>query len=332
MHTSECGGSLWVTREGESLGGDPLGDEIIKGVFDPYAGLKGKARDAYEAARNAGSNAGALKMLTEYGPIKINGSTFDVVKQTGGMDGVLWGPLKNDVYPFLYWMTGHRSERLAAEGRENLISAKDQATFKAMNKGQTDYDYTLSSGKVTRNREAIFLDSLAKYDAIQRNVMDFLVDSGLQSRPQAEKLLANSHYVPYFREAKADGGRFGASGNGITGQTAFKKLEGGKEKILDPFENIYKNLAHLVDAALKNNNANIVIDSTVKLGGGIKVTPKQYELMSQADKDSTVWTMVNGEKTYTHIADADALRALTAVNNPGLTGPVMDVQIGRAHV
>jgi hypothetical protein len=66
-------------------------------------------------------------------------------------------------------------------------------------------DYTLSNGKTTRSREAAYADALRTARRFNKNVLDLAVDAGLLKRDDVDALWSNPFYVPFYREAEAEG-------------------------------------------------------------------------------------------------------------------------------
>ena len=88
----------------------------------------------------------------------------------------------------------------------------------------------------------------------QTRIMDYLVDSGIIARENANLMLeANRDYVPFYKVL--DSTILGAKstfGNAV--KNPFKQFKGGKYKIEDPIQSIYKNTMHHVVMAERNNS------------------------------------------------------------------------------
>ncbi len=109
------------------------------------------------------------------------------------------------------------------------MSAVDIAAAKSLAQGTTDFDYTLQNGQVTRSRTLIYADSLKKFNAFNKNVMDMAEQSGLIDAA-SRHLWEHEFYVPFYRVMdEKDGGVRGMNiKQGVVRQQAFKKLKGGK--------------------------------------------------------------------------------------------------------
>ncbi len=305
---------------------EDLGRRALRYTLDPYIGVKADDPAGYMALRNANTSGGASLMFLTDGTLKFDGSTYAMNDRNGGVENELIRPLQGEQDRFLWWVAAHRAEQLTKEGRENLWGTADIAAIKGTSQGQVPFDYTLPNGNVTHSREAIYADSLRKYDGFTRNILDLDVESGLITREQADVYLRNPFYVPFYRAAEDDGRFVGPRVSpAMVKQYAFKQLKGGAEKLNhDLWQNSIGNWSHQIDAALRNRAAAGVLDTAVSNGAAREVTQQEYDhQMTKAEKESAVWVMKNGERQYYAIDDKMLYTAVTALNFNGFNGPVM---------
>ncbi len=312
------------------------GRKFVRGALDPYIGIKANDPAGYLASRLANSSAGAVRFFREGGTLRFDGDAL-ASKDLNGGAAAFEEALGPELPRFLQWVVGNRADRLKAEDRENLLSADDIKTFKGMNKGSLEGDYTLSNGKTTRSREAAYVDALGKLDSLNKNLMELNVEAGNVKRGVADALLANPFYVPFYRVAEEDGNRSFAGGaslsSGMVKQTAWKKLMGGTNKLADPWTNWTRNAEHMIEAAMRNRTANKVLDTAETLGSVEKVTLQDYNhTMTKAEKADTVWTNVDGEKQYWRVHDPMVLSAVSALNTMPSRGVFMQVGRGFARM
>ena len=111
----------------------------------------------------------------------------------------------------------------------------------------------------------------------QTRIMDYLVDSGIIARENANLMLeANRDYVPFYKVL--DSTILGAKstfGNAV--KNPFKQFKGGKYKIEDPIQSIYKNTMHHVVMAERNN-------SFVKFIEMVEALPEAFPNIKKSSK------------------------------------------------
>jgi len=125
----------------------------------------------------------------------------------------------------------------------------------------------------------------------QTRIMDYLVDSGIIARENANLMLeANRDYVPFYKVL--DSTILGAKssfGNAV--KNPYKQFAGGKYKIEDPIQSIYKNTMHHVVMAERNNSFVKFIEMVetlpetfpnIKKKGRIKPTKVEAKEMQEA--------------------------------------------------
>ena len=303
-----------------------LGRRTIAAVLDPYIGVKADDPAGYMALRNANTTSGALLQFLTDGTLKFDGAAYAMADRNGGVEHHLIRPLQGEENRFIWWVAANRAERLTAEDRENLWSASDIATLKATNQGTVPFDYTLSNGTTTRSREAIYLDSLKKLDTFNRNTLDLAVQSGLIADEAASVFAANPFYVPFYRDHEGDGRFSGAAiSAGFVKQYAFKKLQGGAEKLNhDLWANAIGNWSHMIDASLRNRAAAGVLDVAVTNGAAVERTHQQVtHQMTDAQRAKLVWVMNNGQRQSFEVTDPMLFTAISALDFSGYRNPVM---------
>lgn len=307
--------------------GEDLGRKVLRGAVDAYIGLKRDDPKGYMAARLANSVAGAQEVFRLYGTLKFDGMTYNYKDLNGGVRGLVreLGPEATD---FLWWVAGHRAERLTAEDRENLFTADDIRAMKELNRGDLDQPYVLPNGTATTKREVAYADALRRYDILNKSVTDLVKKSGLVSEKAVDELWADPFYVPFFREAATEGStRFAAPSSSMVKQYASKRLKGGSEKLrTDLWENAFGNWDHMIDAALRNRAAVQILDTARQLGAAEMVSDQRYNhQMSKAEKAETTWAMVDGKKQYWRVIDPMVFAAVSSLGTMQKPGPIMAV-------
>jgi len=303
-----------------------LGKKMAQGLVDQFAPIKELSPMAYMLARLSKGAAGAFEALLHHGKLSINAGAFDA-DQTGGFIESVGVPLQGELEDFLWWVAANRAELLSAQDRERLFSTTDIAEGKGLASGTTTFDYTLRNGTTTRDRNLIFKDTLAKFEAFNRNVLDVAEQSGLID-PVSRKIWESEFYVPFYRVAEDEGGFLGAKmKNGLVRQRAFKRLKGSDEKInSDILANTLANWAHLIDASAKNRAAKASLEAAEAMGVAIEADARTVKSMarSMGKRDSTVWFLDQGAERHFMVDDPFVMTAITSLEYAGVKGPVMD--------
>ena len=297
------------------------GKTLAQGLVDQFAPVKAISEKAYGLLRLSKGASGAFEALLQGGKLKISDGVYDFdATQRGGVVDTLFKPLNGEHHDFLRWVAANRADRLMGVGKENLFTPEDIASLKSLADGATDFDYTIQhgarAGQVTRERTAIYADSLKTFNAFSANVLDMAEQSGLIDG-EARGLWENEFYVPFYR-VEEDGNIAGANiKNGAVRQQAFRSLTGRKNKLnADLLDNTLMNWAHLLDAGAKNRAAKASIEAAEKMGAA--------ELVGGPSGKGTVWFRENGEKRYSFVSDPHLLTAISALEYAGMRNPVMN--------
>lgn len=279
-------------------------EKFIQGVFDQFAPIAKLDQTAYMQARLSKGTDGALESTFLYGKPKLLDGALAVDPDGHGLRGVL-AKLKGEHDLFFAWMVGHRAERLAAEGRENLFTTENIRELKRLNQG------TMEGGG---SRTLAYAQAQKEFAAYQRAVLDVAEKAGLID-PEARKLWENEFYVPFYRVMEEGDGTAGPGQiGGLTGQRAFQKLKGGKEPLGDPMANTLANWSHLLTASMKNLAATNALKAAEPMG---VATP-----VREAEKGA-VRVMLGGREQHYLVHDPLVLDALTMLHQQDWNNPAM---------
>jgi len=298
------------------------GKKMAQGIVDQFRPVRDISDHAYTLMRLSKGATGAFEAFMHHGKLSLRDGAYDADTSGGLLEKVFY-PLGKEATDFLRWVAGNRAERLAKEGKENLFTKEDIDAFKSLSDGKTDFDYTLSNGKVTRDRAMIYRDSLNKFNGFLNNALDINEQSGMID-PESRKYWEHEFYVPFYRVAdEQDGGVRGMNiKSGVVRQQAFKKLKGGDQQLNDLMENTLMNFAHLIDAAAKNRAATATLQAAEKVGAARLAEPGEKK---------TVWHMDNGQKVEYKVEDPYLLEAISSLEYAGLRGPAMDAMSTMKH-
>jgi hypothetical protein len=299
---------------------------LAQGIADQFDPLKKLDPMAYLLARMSKGSSGALESLLKYGKLKIRGGLlYDADRSGGFLENVVM-PMKGEFEDFLWWVAANRAGTLFGVGKENLFSPDNIIAGKALQDGTLTFSYKLSNGTTTTSRADMFKDSLNKYNAFNRNVLDMAEQSGLidgSTRSVWEKTM----YVPFFRVSEDQKGFIGQGiKKGLVRQAAFKTLKGGTNKLnSDLMSNVLQNWYHLIDASAKNRASNRALDVAVATGAAQAASESTIRSMGKSldMRSGVVWDMRNGHKQYYLVEDQAVIEALTALEPANIPGPMM---------
>ena len=150
------------------------------------------------------------------------------------------------------------------------------------------------------------------WNGIRENALTTMVDTGLYSREEAENLLSNADYVPFFREDQIEEGKGPKEFLRSLSVQADKRMKGSKKPVNDIFDNMVRWTQYAVNRGVRNRSALALVDTAGELKLGEKVTgPK--------DGENVVRVWRNGEQEYHSMADpmfVTAFRGLESVAIP----------------
>lgn len=298
------------------------GKKAAQGIVDQFRPVRDIDTKAYTLLRLSKGATGAFEAMMHYGKLKIVDGATDADQSGGVLDRVFY-PIGKESTDFLRWVAGNRAERLKGIGREHLFTDDDIAAFKSLADGETDFDYTMPDGTVTRDRAKIYTDTLKKFNEFNRNVLDIAQESGLIDS-ESRALWEHEFYVPFYRvsEDEKDSVRSMNIKGGVVRQEAFKKLKGGKDQLNDLMANTLMNWAHLIDASAKNRAAKATIEAAEKVGSASPAV---------AGDKHTVWYMDKGKKVEYQIDDPYLMVALNSLEYAGMRNPAMNAMSTMKH-
>jgi hypothetical protein len=299
---------------------------LAQGIADQFDPLKKLDPMAYLLARMSKGSSGALESLLKYGKLKIRGGLlYDADRSGGFLENVVM-PMKGEFEDFLWWVAANRAGTLFGVGKENLFSPDNIIAGKALQNGTLTFSYKLSNGTTTTSRADMFKDSLNKYNAFNRNVLDMAEQSGLIDG-STRNVWEQAMYVPFFRVSEDQKGFIGQGiKKGLVRQAAFKTLKGGTNKLnSDLMSNVLQNWYHLIDASAKNRASNRALDVAVATGAAQAASESTIRSMGKSldMRSGVVWDMRNGHKQYYLVEDQAVIEALTALEPANIPGPMM---------
>ena len=147
------------------------------------------------------------------------------------------------------------------------------------------------------------------WNQMRDNAANLLVDSGLWSKDEAEFLLSNADYVPFFREEQLEKGKGPKEYiRGLMVQAQEKKLKGSSKPVNDIFDNMNRWMQYSVNRAVRNRSALALIDTASEFGQA-----KRIESKSDGDNAIRVWR--NGKEEFYDMADPMFVEAFTGLES-----------------
>lgn len=235
------------------------------------------------------------------------------------------------------WAAANRAQRLAGEGRENLMSDAEIEDLLALEKQYPEFRTVLN-----------------KWAKFNKAMLDMAEAAGLMNAEQ-RALWENDDYVPFFRIFEEDVVGATRGKGGLTGQrSGIRRLEGGEAQLNDIIENMVMNLTSIVDRSFKNLAAQKIKDLAIDSGvmhkvpmnwSPIKVSPeeaatqlenigvqvtgmtaeqhaevlKMWQMKAPTEPD-VVSVMVDGKPQYYRVDDPLLLNSITSLSQSQLGG------------
>jgi len=151
------------------------------------------------------------------------------------------------------------------------------------------------------------------WNKIRDNASKVLIESGLWSESDAEFLLSNSDYVPFYREDQLEQGKGPKEFiRGLQVQAKERKLKGSDRPVNDIFDNQVRWVQYSINRAVRNKSAISLVDAAVASGLAKKVDgPKD------GDNVTRIWR--DGQEEFYSMADPlymEAFNGLESVSIP----------------
>ena len=150
------------------------------------------------------------------------------------------------------------------------------------------------------------------WNGIRQNTAKVLVDSGLWSQEEADVLLANIDYVPFYREDQLEKGKGPKEFlRGLQVPAKEKKFKGSDLPVADVFDNMVRWTQYAVKRSVMNNLAVAKVDAAVEFGFAIPV--KEAKKGPNAVR---VWR--NGEAEFYDMEDPMYMEAFAGLESVAL--------------
>jgi hypothetical protein len=151
------------------------------------------------------------------------------------------------------------------------------------------------------------------WNEIRENTVKTLVDTGLWSVNEAEEMLSNADYVPFYREEQLENNQGPKDFiRGLQVQAKEKRLKGSSRPVNDIFDNQVRWVQYSVNRAVRNRSALALADTAVEVGAAKQVKSKQ-------DGNNVVRVWRNGKEQFFSMDDPmfmEAFNGLEAIVIP----------------
>jgi hypothetical protein len=158
-------------------------------------------------------------------------------------------------------------------------------------------------------------DMVETWQGMRKNTMDAIVQGGLWSREEADDLLNNIDYVPFFREEQIEAG--GGPREFIRGLQVRAKdpaMKGSEKPVNDVFDNMARWMQYAVNRSVRNRSAIALADAAVENNLGRKV-----DAPVRGENNANVWR--DGKQEHYVMDDPlymDAFKGLEAIAIPSI--------------
>ena len=159
----------------------------------------------------------------------------------------------------------------------------------------------------------------------RKDLLDFMVKTGLYTREKAQRYLDRSEYVALYRVPEEEMESFEAKPftkvGGLLGAAKEYRLVGSKRAAADPIDNYMANMSWMMQRGIKNNAAKHTADLLQQIGEGRWMDRP----LTDAEKKSVNYVNVNVDGLPKDFVVRDANDMAAFASSPVITGAVWDL-------
>ena len=204
---------------------------------------------------------------------------------------------------FQFYGATRRGARLYSEGRERLLTPQD-----------------MQFGRVLENRYPAFKQVFDDYQQYNKQLVKFMVDTGVITPEMGRKWMMYGDYLPFYRQLDNEESIGPKIFQGISGVKPPKKLKGGEFKLDHFLETVVRNTRAAVEAGMKNIAANRVVRDSMRLNSPGAVVAQRLAPSDKGGPD-VITVRERGVEVKYKVADpllAEATKNLYMAKMPGL--------------
>jgi Large polyvalent protein associated domain 38 len=147
------------------------------------------------------------------------------------------------------------------------------------------------------------------WNKMRENTAKVLVDTGLWSQEEAELMLENIDYVPFFREEQIEEGKGPKEYiRGLMVQAKEKRLRGSEKPVNDVFDNMARWIQYSVNRAVRNRSALALVDAAASNDMARKIKNR-----SEGTNVVRVWR--DGKENFYDMADPMYVEAFVGLES-----------------
>jgi hypothetical protein len=147
------------------------------------------------------------------------------------------------------------------------------------------------------------------WNKMRENTSKILVDTGLWSEAEAELMLENIDYVPFFREEQIEEGKGPKEYiRGLMVQAKEKRLKGSEKPVNDVFDNMARWVQYSINRAVRNRSALALVDTAEEVGQARKIADR-----SEGSNVVRVWR--DGRESFYDMADPMFVEAFVGLES-----------------
>jgi hypothetical protein len=176
-------------------------------------------------------------------------------------------------------------------------------------------------------------DVVKTWDGIRSNALKVMVDTGLYSPEEAENLMANADYVPFFREDQIEEGKGPKEFLRSLSVQADKRMKGSRKPVNDIFDNMVRWTQYAINRGVRNRSAIALTETAEAIGiaeqvadpkNGVNVV-RVWKNVPRVDKnkdpvlDADGRQIIDNKQVYYSMADPmfmSAFQGLESVSIP----------------
>jgi hypothetical protein len=158
----------------------------------------------------------------------------------------------------------------------------------------------------------------------RKDLLDFMVDTGLYTREKADRFLNRAEYVALYRVPEEEIESFDrptTKGAGLLGAGKEYRLVGSKRAAADPIDNYIANMSWMMQRGIKNNAAKSTADMMQQIGIGQWYDRPMTDVEKKAYHHITVH--VDGLPKDFRVLDPNDMAAFSA--SPIISGAIWDI-------
>ena len=158
----------------------------------------------------------------------------------------------------------------------------------------------------------------------RKDLLDFMVDTGLYTREKADRFLKRAEYVALYRVPEEEIDSFDrptTKGAGLLGAGKEYRLVGSKRAAADPIDNYIANMSWMMQRGIKNNAAKSTADMMQQIGIGQWYDRPMTDVEKKAYHHITLH--VDGLPKDFRVLDPNDMAAFSA--SPIISGAIWDI-------